>query len=92
MYQNTRNFNPVDNQNRTMVWFLTVRKLFNPEDDRSAVFSLSHVYLTSRDFNWRQLGENTADQSSSGLNSFRTVKNQTMVLFWLLIGMKFRVD
>ena len=53
---------------------------------------ISIVYLTSRDFNRRQLGENTADRSSSGLNSFRTVKNQTMVLFWLLIGMKFRVD
>ena len=40
-------------------------------------------------FNWRQLGENTADQSTSGSNSSRAVENQTMVLFWLLIGLKF---
>ena len=42
-------------------------------------------------FNWRQLGENTADQSTSGSNSSRAAENQTMVLFWLLTGLKFRV-
>ena len=40
-------------------------------------------------FNWRQLSENTPDLSTSTFNSFRTVENQTMVLFWLLTGLKF---
>ena len=40
-------------------------------------------------FNWRQLGENTADPSTLSFNSSRKVENQTMVLFWLLTGLKF---
>ena len=63
-----------------MVWFSTVTELFDVEVDVFTMF----VYLTS---NWRQLVENIVDPT---FNSSRTVENQTMVLFWLLIGLKFR--
>ena len=43
-------------------------------------------------FNWRQLGENIADPSTSTSNSSRTVENHTIVLFWLLTGLKFWID
>ena len=45
IYRSFQNFNPVNNRNRTMVWFSTVRELFDVEVDGSVVFSL----------NWRQL-------------------------------------
>ena len=70
--------------------FTLKSNISNVKVDLSAVFySIWRLlqYLTS---NWRQLGENTANQSTLTFNSSRTVKNQTMVLFWLLIGLKFR--
>ena len=72
-----------------MVWFSTVRELLNAKVDLSAVFYSIWRLLQYPTSNWRQLGENTANLSTLTFNSSRTVKNQTMVLFWLLTGLKF---